>query len=129
MLACLLLLTACSGAPLPEGMEEDAVLERGREIVSLLNDGAWQEVYDALRADGQETTSPADIQSYMEAVLSEAGACQQETGQLATGQKLPDTGEEYATAVFYVRHEKDEVLYRIAFSTDLELIGFQAAIR
>ena len=112
-LVCLLLLAGCSGKPLPEGMEEDRLLEKGREIVQQL----------------QETTSPADIQSYMEALLAEAGAYQKETDQMTTGQKLKDSGEEYATAVFYVKHEKDDMLYRIAFSTELELIGFQVSVR
>jgi len=109
-------------------MEEDSVLDRGREIVQMLNSGQWQDVYDAMRADGQETTAPKDIQTYMEGVLDQAGAYQRETDQMATGQKL-DTGEAYATAVLYVKHEDDDVLYRIAFSTDLELIGFQVTIR
>ncbi len=128
-LAGLLLLTGCSGAPLPEGMEEDAVLDRGREIVQQLNEGRWQDVYDEMRADGQETTSPAEIQSYVEEVLAKTGAYGQETDQLATGQTLQDTGEAYATAVFYVKHEKDDVLYRIALSTELELLGFQMGAR
>lgn len=126
---CLLFLSACSGTPLPEGMEEDQVLDRGREIVQMLNDGQWQDVYDAMRTDGRETTSPESIGTYMQEVLREAGAYQRETDRMATGQTLQDTGEEYATAVFYVKHAEDDVLYRIAFSTDLELIGFQVTIR
>ena len=122
-LVCLLLLAGCSGKPLPEGMEEDTLLEKGREIVQQLNESQWQDVYDAMRADGQ------DIQSYMEALRAEAGAYQKETDQMTTGQKLKDSGEEYATAVFYVKHEKDDMLYRIAFSTELELIGFQVSVR
>ena len=68
VLGGLLLLSACrvSGNPLPEGMEEETVLEQGREIVALLNEGDWQEVYDRLRSDAQETSSPEAIQSYME---------------------------------------------------------------
>lgn len=128
--ACLLLfLSGCSGSPLPEGMEEEQVLNRGREIVQQLNDGQWQDIYDAMRSDGQETTSPEGIQTYMEEVLAEAGAYQRETDQMATGQKLQETGEKYATAVFYTKHEKEDILYRIAFSTSMELIGFQAVIR
>ena len=128
-LVCLLLLAGCSGTPLPEGMEEDTLLEKGREIVQQLNESQWKVVDYAMRADGQETTSPADIQSYMEALLAEAVAYQKETDQMTTGQKLKDSGEEYATAVFYVKHEKDDMLYRIAFSTELELIGFQVSVR
>ena len=54
-LAALFLLSGCkvSGNPLPEGMEEETVLEQGREVVSLLNAGEYQTVYDRLRSDAQ----------------------------------------------------------------------------
>ena len=62
---CLLLLSGCkvSGHPLPEGMEEDAVLEQGREIVTLLNQGDFQEVYDRLRSDAREGASLETFQA------------------------------------------------------------------
>ena len=47
---CLPLLAGCGGKKLPQGMDEEALLEAGREIVSLLNQGSYQEVYDRLRA-------------------------------------------------------------------------------
>lgn len=127
----LLLLAGCkvSGNPLPEGMEEDAVLEQGREVVSLLNSEGYQEVYDLLREDAREGSSPGAIQSYMAERLDKAGAYRQETEAMATGQKLKDTGEEYGTAVFYCKHEKKNVMYRIACSTDMELMGIQVTVR
>ncbi|MCI9269119.1 MAG: hypothetical protein HFF40_09720, partial [Lawsonibacter sp.] len=89
-LALLLLLAGCkvSGNPLPEGMEEETVLEQGREVVAMLNGGEWQEVYSLLRADAQETSSPESIQSYMEERLDKAGAYKLETEAMATGQKI-----------------------------------------
>ena len=55
VLGALVLLAGCkvSGNPLPEGMEEETVLERGREVVAMLNAGEWQEVYDLLRTEAQ----------------------------------------------------------------------------
>lgn len=131
VLAALLLLAGCkvSGNPLPEGMEEDTVLEQGREVVTLLNGGSWQEVYDLLREDARESSGPEAIQSYMEERLDKAGAYKQETEAMATGQKLKDTGEEYGTAVFYCKHEKKSVMYRIAYSTEMELMGIQVTVR
>lgn len=130
-LAALFLLSGCkvSGNPLPEGMEEETVLEQGREVVSLLNGGNWQEVYDRLRSDARETSSPGAIQSYMEERLDKAGAYVSEIEAMATGQTLKDTGEEYGTAVFYCKHEKKSVIYRIAYSTDMELMGVQVKIQ
>lgn len=127
----LLLLTGCkvSGNPLPEGMEEETVLAEGREVVSLLNGGEYQAVCDLLRDDARETSSPEAIQSYMEERLSKAGAYVEEKDAMATGQKLKDTGEEYGTAVLYCKHEKKNVMYRVAYSTDMELMGIEVKVR
>ena len=108
--SALLLLSGCrvSGNPLPEGMEEDTVLEQGREIVALLNGGSWQEVYDRLRSDAQETSSPETIQSYMEERLEKAKSYVKETEAMTTGQKL---------------------MYRVAYSVDMELMGIEARVQ
>lgn len=130
-LGVLLLLSGCkvSGNPLPEGMEEETVLSEGREVAALLNSEGWQEVYDLLRDDAKETSSPEAIQSYMEERLDKAGAYKSEDEAMATGQKLKDTGEEYGTAVLYCKHEKKSVIYRIAYSTDMELMGIEIKVR
>lgn len=130
-LGLLLTLSGCkvSGNPLPEGMEEETVLSEGREVVALLNSEGWQEVYDLLRADARETSSPEAIQSYMAERLDKAGPYQAEDEAMATGQKLKDTGEEYGTAVLYCKHEKKSVIYRIAYSTDMELMGIEIKVR
>lgn len=131
VLSALLLLSGCkvSGHPLPEGMEEEAVLEQGREVVALLNGGEYQKVYDLLRADARETSSPEAIQDYMAERLEKAGAYRSEDEAMTTGQKIKDTGEEYGTAVFYCKHEKKSIMYRVAYSTDMELMGIEARVR
>lgn len=130
-LAALLLLSGCkvSGNPLPEGMTEDAVLEQGREIVALLNSEGYQEVYDLLREDARETSSPEAIRAYMEERLGWAGAYVKEEDALATGQTLKDTGEEYGTAVLYCKHEKKNAVYRVAYSAEMELMGIEIKVQ
>lgn len=117
------LLAGCSGKELPQGMDEEKLLDAGREIVALLNEGDYQAVYDRMRADGQATSSVEDIQTAMENLLDQVGAYVKETDAMATGQTL-DSGEEYGTAVLYCKHEKKNAVYRIAFSTQMELMGF-----
>ena len=131
VLSALFLLAGCkvSGNPLPEGMEEETVLERGREVVALLNSGDYQAVYDLLREDARETSSPEAIQSYMEERLDKAGAYKSEDEAMATGQKIKDTGEEYGTAVLYCKHEKKSMIYRIAYSADMELMGIEIKVQ
>lgn len=123
-----LALCACSGNPLPEGMDESALLDAGREVVELINDRDYQAIYDQMRSDGQEASSVDDLKTYIEDLLEKAGPYVQEESTMATGQKL-SSGEEYGTAVLYCKHEKEDVVYRIAFSTDMELMGLQATTR
>ena len=130
-LGLLLSLSGCrvSGNPLPEGMDSTELLVQGREVACMLNNGSWQEIYDLLRDDAKETSSPEDIQAYMEDFLDKAGAYVSESDIMATGQKLKDTGEEYGTAVLYCKHEKKSVLYRAAYSADMELMGVEVAVQ
>ena len=48
---------------------------------------------------------------------------------MTTCQKLKATGEEYGTAVFYCKHEKKNVLYRIAYSVEMELMGVEVKVQ
>ena len=131
MLLCILLcsLMGCQhrGASLPEGVSEDALLKAARSVLVLLNTGGYEDVYSRLRADAQSTTGAEEIRSYMEAVFAESGSYQEETDAMTTGQTLESTGEAYSTAVLYCKHESGKVIYRIAFSAELELMGFTVA--
>lgn len=51
---CVLTLASCKGKPLPDGMEEDAVLAAGEEIVQQLTDGDYSAVLAQFRSDIQE---------------------------------------------------------------------------
>ena len=85
-------LTGCGGKPLPEGMDEETLLDAGREIVTLLNQGDYQGVYDRMRADGREASTVDDVREAMESLLDEVGPYVKENDTLATGQTL-DSGE------------------------------------
>ena len=128
ILCTALALCSCTvtGNPIPEGMDEAAVLAAGEEIISDLNEGNWQEIFDQLREDAQASTgSPAAIQAHMESVLAKVGPFEKLKDTMVTGQSVKETGEKYATAVFYCQHDKNQAMYRIAFSADMELIGLQ----
>ena len=52
-----LTLCGCKGRPLPDGMEEAALLGAGQEVVLLMAGGDYTSVYDALREDVAVGTS------------------------------------------------------------------------
>jgi len=128
ILCAALVLCACDvkGNPLPAGMEESAVLTAGEEVLDCLIAEDWQTVYDRLRDDAKASTGTPDaIQAHVEAVWKKVGSFESVKDSMITGQTIKNTGEQYATAVFYCQHEKNQAMYRIAFSTDMELMGLQ----
>ena len=121
----LFLLAGCKGKPLPDGMEEDAVLSAGREVVELLVAGDCQSVYDRLRPDVRDSTTVEAISQLLTETLDGAGDYREEGNTLVTG--ITDGEEPQGIAVIYCKYSKKNIRFRIAFDPDMELIGLSMA--
>ena len=60
---CVLMLASCKGKPLPDGMEEDAVLAAGEAVVQQLTDGDYSAVLAQFRSDIREGLTAEQIQT------------------------------------------------------------------
>ena len=129
LLCCLLLsllLTACapstySPKALPEGMEEDAVLDAGHQIVELLVSGRYEETAALFREDIE--VSADALQSLTEDVTDDLGFYQGRQDSMATGRTID--GAEYGEAVILCAYKEDNVLFRVCFDTDMVLVGLE----
>jgi len=120
---CLLVLTGCEGKPLPAGMEERAVLDAGRQVVIALTKGEFEVVAERFREDIRETIDADQIENLLESAAGKSGAYKELTDSMVTGRE--SGGVEHAVAVFWARYEKDNVLFEVAFDTDMALIGLR----
>lgn len=123
LVMALLLLAGCQGNPLPDGMDEAALLEAGRDVVLLLVSGDYEAVRAALRPDVAETVAVEDIQSLVLQQTDGAGVYKQIDSSMVTGQS--SDGEDYGVGVYYCQYAKKKVLFRIAFDADMQLIGME----
>lgn len=123
LVIALLLLAGCQGNPLPDGMDEAALLEAGRDVVLLLVSGDYESVRAALRPDVAETVAVEDIQSLVLQQTDGAGVYKQIDSSMVTGQS--SGGEDYGVGVYYCQYAKKKVLFRIAFDRDMQLIGME----
>ena len=123
LVMALLLLAGCQGNPLPDGMDEAALLEAGRDVVLLLVSGDYESVRAALRPDVAETVAVEDIQSLVLQQTDGAGVYKQIDSSMVTGQS--SDGEDYGVGVYYCQYAKKKVLFRIAFDADMQLIGME----
>lgn len=117
----LLVLSGCKGNKLPDGMDEDEVSRAGLSVMSQLTKGEYEAVYDALREDVREQTSADAIQTMMETATEGRGSFKKVKDSMATG--VTDADEPHAIAVIRAKYEKKSVIFRIAFDTEMELIG------
>lgn len=118
-----LVLCGCQGKPLPGDMDEETLLSRGREVVAMLAAGDCGAVRDLMREDVAAGVTEEDIQTLVLEQTSGAGAYKEISGAMATGQS--SDGESYGVAVFYCKYAKRNVLFRLAFDTNYELIGIE----
>lgn len=124
-LACLAL-TACAvkGNALPDGMDGESVLSAGREVASLLIDGDFDGVYGLLRADVAAQTDADALAALMHDASDGLGAAEYISDTLVTG-VTDKKSEPHAIAVIYWKYEKKNVMFRVAFDPDMQLIGLE----
>jgi len=130
-----LALSGCRGNELPDGMDEDKVSSAGLAVMSQLTKGEYEEVYDALREDVREQTSADDIKKMMDAATEGRGSFKKVKDSMVTGVTDADephgergTGgtaaaEPHAIAVIGAKYDKKSMVFRIAFDTEMNLIG------
>ena len=115
-------MTACRGEALPEGMDQDALLSAGQEVFLLLVEGEYETVHEMLREDQRAQFTVEDIRSAVTSQLDDAGFYKQIEDRMTTAQTIE--GERYGIAVLYCEFSEEDVLVRISFDADLQLVGF-----
>ena len=106
---------------LPDGMDEDKVSSAGLAVMSQLTKGEYEEVYDALREDVREQTSADAIEEMMDTATEGRGSFKKVKDSMVTG--VTDADEPHAIAVIGAKYDKKSVVFRIAFDTEMNLIG------
>ena len=117
----LLVLSGCKGNKLPDGMDEDEVARAGLSVMSQLTKGEYEAVYDALREDVREQTSADAIRTMMETAAEGRGSFKKVKDSMVTG--VTDADEPHGIAVIRAKYDKKSVIFRIAFDTEMNLIG------
>ena len=117
----LLVLSGCKGNKLPDGMDEDEVSRAGLSVMSQLTKGEYEAVYDEMREDVRAQTSAEAIETMMERAAEGRGRFKKVKDSMVTG--VTDADEPHAIAVIGAKYDKKSVVFRIAFDTEMNLIG------
>ena len=121
------LLSGCGARPLPDGIEEEAAGEAGKEIVQLLLAGNYQAVADAFDPTIRESLGvSAQLISDSISQVLDAGEYLNTYQVMAVGGQSKNYDGDFVTVGIYCEHEEVDIVYELSFDTDLELIGLDA---
>ena len=123
MLSLLLLaLTACGGSELPSGMDADELMAAGQKVALLLVEGEYEAVYELLREDQRALTTVEQIEQAVRSQLDGAGVYKQIEKRMTSGTTIE--GERYGAVMLYCEFSEEDVLVRLFFDPQLQLVGF-----
>ena len=121
------LLGGC-GSSLPDGMDEDEVINAGLRVMKKMIDGDYDGVCGELREDVRAQTDAAAIETMMDSATEGLGSYKKVSDSMATGVEKKDS-EPHAIAVIRAKYEQKSVIFRVAFDTDMNLIGLDVKRR
>lgn len=115
------LFTGCKGKALPDGMEKEELVAAGLKVVLSVVDGDYETVYSAFREDVRSGTSAQAVQELALTGMDGAGVFRQIDSTMTTGQTVE--GNDIGVAVFYCDFTDDDVLFRVSFDEQMQLVG------
>lgn len=118
-----IILSACTSTKLAEIYDENSVIERGQEIVEIINTQDFDLVNAELRDDLEDQLTSDQLKEAMGQKLNEAGSFVEYQSISTLGQKSKTTGEDYATVVLVGKYENGTLVFTITMDSNLDLVG------
>jgi hypothetical protein len=118
-----IMLTACTSTKLADTYDENTVIERGQEIVEIINTQDFDLVNAAFRDDLQEQLTSDQLRDAIGQKIIDAGAFIDYESTSTLGQKSKSTGEDYATVVLVGNYENGSLVFTITMDANLDLVG------
>lgn len=124
-LACLILaaalLTGCASAQLAEGFDKDAVIEKAKQTVDVINTLDYAAMTALMRDDLEAQLSSDKLKENWDKKLTELGAFDKIDNVTVVGQKTQVA--DYAVAVVVAKYKNGNAIYTLSFDKDMELAG------
>lgn len=123
---CMLgVLTAGCGSSLSDKFDEDEVRQAAETMVSQVNSGELESVYeDTFAPVMRQAIALEQLQENLDYVFDKLGEFESYEKVSVTGGQDKDTEEPYAVAVLLVKYEDGKAQYTVTFDSAMKCIGF-----
>lgn len=117
------IISACTSTKLAEIYDENIVIERGQEVVEIINTQDFDLVNAELRDDLEDQLTSNQLKEAMGQKLIDAGSFVEYPSISTLGQKSKSTGEDYATVVLVWKNENSTLVFTITMDSNFDLVG------
>lgn len=117
------LLFGCSGNKLSDKFDEQEVLNKGKEVVNVINTRQYEDVIALLREDLQSQITADQLVTAWDDQIVAAGEFEKIKNTAIESQEDSVTKEEYVTVVLEAVYAEDTLIYTLSFDEDLMMIG------
>lgn len=117
------LLFGCSGNKLSDKFDEQEVLDKGKEVVEVINTRQYEDVIALLREDLRSQITADQLVTAWDDQIVAAGEFDKIRNTAIESQEDSVTKEEYVTVVLEAIYAEDTLIYTLSFDEDLMMIG------
>ncbi|MHB8134978.1 MAG: DUF3887 domain-containing protein [Anaerolineaceae bacterium] len=123
VLMFIVILSGCASTKLADIYDENSVMERGKEVVEIINTQDFDLVNAELRDDLEDQLTAEQLKDSIGQKLFDAGSFIEFQSITAIGQKSKSTGEDYATAVLVGKYDNSTLVFTITMDSNLDIVG------
>lgn len=117
------LLFGCSGNKLSDKFDEQEVLDKGKEVVEVINTRQYEDVIALLREDLRSQITADQLVTAWDDQIVAAGEFDKIRNTAIESQEDSVTKEEYVTVILEAIYAEDTLIYTLSFDEDLMMIG------
>lgn len=117
------LLFGCSGNKLSDKFDEQEVLDKGKEVVDVINTRQYEDVIALLREDLRSQITADQLVTAWDDQIVAAGEFDKIRNTAIESQEDSVTKEEYVTVILEAIYAEDTLIYTLSFDEDLMMIG------
>ena len=116
-------LVACSSSKLSEDYSDDQVINKGKEVIEVINTLDYSAINNVLREDLRGDLTSDKLKEGWDSSLTKAGNFIEYTSTSTASQKSKSTGDDYAVAIINCKYENSNLVYTILMDKNMDIVG------
>ena len=122
LMLCTVLITACGAAPLSDAFDEQTVMAKAEEVITMINARDYAGIEDIVEDSLKTNLSAQILKDALDPILDKAGEFSSFDSETVSG-TTGKNGEDYAVCTVKSKYSGGTLTYTISFDKDYRIVG------